>query len=94
MGNIYEERAEWEKTLTAEAKRCLDCAYLVEDGEGEWVCDDCGKPVQEIMLGECPNSVDEDYYTPPRLNLYERTRSAVYATGNRWAIENFHATHD
>ena len=24
---------------------------------------------------------------------YERTRNAVYATGNRWAIENFNATH-
>jgi len=24
---------------------------------------------------------------------YERTRSMVYATGNRWAIENFNATH-
>ena len=24
---------------------------------------------------------------------YERTRRAVYATGNRWAIENFNATH-
>ena len=24
---------------------------------------------------------------------YERTRAAVYATGNRWAIENFNATH-
>lgn len=23
----------------------------------------------------------------------ERTRSKVYATGNRWAIENFEATH-
>ena len=23
----------------------------------------------------------------------ERTRRAVYATGNRWAIENFNATH-
>ncbi len=23
----------------------------------------------------------------------ERTRMAVYATGNRWAIENFNATH-
>ena len=23
----------------------------------------------------------------------ERTRQAVYATGNRWAIENFEATH-
>lgn len=24
---------------------------------------------------------------------YERTRATVYATGNRWAIENFNATH-
>lgn len=26
--------------------------------------------------------------------LYERTKRQVYATGNKWAIENFHATHD
>jgi aldehyde:ferredoxin oxidoreductase len=25
---------------------------------------------------------------------YERTRAAVYATGNKWAIENFNATHN
>lgn len=25
---------------------------------------------------------------------YERTKAQVYATGNKWAIENFHATHD
>jgi hypothetical protein len=25
---------------------------------------------------------------------YGRTRAAVYATGNQWAIENFHATHN
>lgn len=25
---------------------------------------------------------------------YERTKRQVYATGNKWAIENFHATHD
>lgn len=24
---------------------------------------------------------------------FERTRDLVYATGNRWAIENFNATH-
>ena len=29
-----------------------------------------------------------------RQTPYERTRAAVYATGNKWAIENFHATHD
>ena len=27
------------------------------------------------------------------LTPYERTRASVYATGNRWAIENFNATH-
>ena len=29
----------------------------------------------------------------PILSPYERTRAAVYATGNKWAIENFNATH-
>jgi len=27
------------------------------------------------------------------LTPYERCRNSVYATGNRWAIENFNATH-
>lgn len=36
-------------------------------------------------------SDDRDYY---RESAYERTRRQVYATGNKWAIENFHATHD
>lgn len=30
---------------------------------------------------------------PGREGPAERTRRAVYATGNRWAIENFNATH-
>lgn len=25
---------------------------------------------------------------------FERTRASVYATGNKWAIENFNATHN
>ena len=29
-----------------------------------------------------------------RPSPYERLRAQVYATGNKWAIENFHATHD
>ncbi len=28
-----------------------------------------------------------------RPSPYERTRAAVYATGNKWQIENFEATH-
>ena len=31
---------------------------------------------------------------PIRLTPYERTRNAVYSTGNKWAIENFNATHN
>lgn len=33
--------------------------------------------------------------TRPRVRYdhYERTRAMVYATGNKWAIENFNATH-
>lgn len=30
---------------------------------------------------------------PRRETPAERTRRAVYATGNKWAIENFEATH-
>lgn len=32
-------------------------------------------------------------YVPRRASVYERTRALVYATGNKWAIENFEATH-
>lgn len=31
--------------------------------------------------------------TKRRMSPYERTKAAVYATGNRWAIDNFNATH-
>ena len=34
----------------------------------------------------------EKLYTRP-MTPYEKTRAAVYATGNKWAIENFNATH-
>ena len=29
-----------------------------------------------------------------RHDPYSRTKAAVYTTGNRWAIENFEATHN
>lgn len=32
-------------------------------------------------------------YMPRMASTYERTRAMVYATGNKWAIENFEATH-
>ena len=65
------------------------------------VCGKCGKMNFDYIegthyercfcrdCGEVTNVREKIYYSP-----YERTRAAVYATGNRWAIENFHATHD
>ena len=48
-------------------------------GNDKCFCNVCNKeqPTRDIMI-ESP---------------YEKTRRAVYATGNRWAIENFNATH-
>ena len=42
-------------------------------------CHDCEKEVEII----------DKFIMDP----YDRTRAAVYATGNKWAIENFNATH-
>lgn len=36
---------------------------------------------------------EEEYYRSPRSTPYERARAAVYATGNKWAIENWNLTH-
>lgn len=61
------------------------------------VCAKCGSKNIEYLGGErcycsdCKseqNSIDKYIASP-----YERTRASVYATGNRWAIENFNATH-
>ena len=49
-------------------------------GKGVYLCEDCGQVIKE--------------YSERRPTPYERTKAAVYATGNKWAIENFHATHD
>ena len=61
-----------------------DITYLDENNEflegGKCFCRECGKVTDER----------EEFVMSP----YERTRAAVYATGNRWAIENFNATHN
>lgn len=46
------------------------------------------KEVEELPVTQ--SSTPEPFKRP---SAYERTRAAVHATGNRWAIENFHATH-
>ncbi len=40
--------------------------------------------------------VNENYTSRERWveSPYERTRRAVYSTGNKWSIENFNATHN
>ena len=45
------------------------------------ICDECGTVE---ALGSLPHGI---------LSPQERTRVAVMATGNKWAIENFNATH-
>ena len=39
------------------------------------------------------DNLKNDYRITRTNNPYTRTRNAVYATGNKWAIENFNATH-
>lgn len=51
------------------------------------ICDECG--VKEAL---------EDFKNyhqsnKGKTNPYERTRQRVYGSGNKWAIENFEATH-
>ena len=36
--------------------RCTDCACLVCGENGEWVCDEAGKPVTEIDT--CPEGME------------------------------------
>ena len=53
-------------------------------------------------MGECLDDIartwDVEFEEPkplkkPAFSPYERTRAQVYATGNKWQIENFEATH-
>lgn len=46
------------------------------------ICDECG--VMEAL-----ESIPKKHLTPQ-----QRTRNAVYATGNKWAKENFDITHN
>lgn len=43
---------------TKEMVRCKDCAYLVEDENGNWICDDCGREIHEIIDDECSAEAD------------------------------------
>lgn len=55
--------------------------------------DEIIKQIESVRCEETEQKVEvKQNHTKP-LTPYERCRNAVYATGNRWAIENFNATH-
>ena len=62
-----------------------DCSIAYETDKA----DELIKQLESLKRDE---PKEEKPYTRP-LTPYERCRNAVYATGNRWAIENFNATH-
>ena len=33
--------------------RCNSCAYLYEDENGKWICDDCGRDIHFIDDTDC-----------------------------------------
>ena len=51
--------------------------------------------LREMLSGEAARKTNKLADSHQRkLTHYERTRAQVYATGNKWAIENFEATHN
>ena len=38
---------------TKEMIRCKHCAYLVEDDEGNWICDDWQKDIHDVPDEDC-----------------------------------------
>ena len=70
-------------------KRCPKCGRtcdrllaLSRTDNKTMICDECGT---KEALDSLPNGI---------LTPQERTRIAVLAKGNRWAAENFNATHN
>lgn len=51
------------------------------------------KQLESIQSSETPQEEKTKPHHTRTLTPYERCKNAVYATGNRWAIENFNATH-
>lgn len=60
-------------------------------------CPHCGDRLDPGEICDCRKAPRKETPPEPRLRPmrpYDRVRAQVYATGNRWAKENFHATHD
>ena len=62
-------------------------------------CKACGKVDNECYMKHtesgtfCESCYKERTRSERRPSPYERTKSMVYATGNKWAIENWNSTH-
>ena len=55
-------------------------------------CYYCG--AEKVKGENCPECEKGPKVITKAASPYERTRTAVYAAGNKWAIENFNATHN
>lgn len=69
------------------------------------ICPKCGRKFQRllavsrvdnktIICDDCGTMEALDSVPCGRLAPQERTRIAIAATGNKWAMENFNATHN
>lgn len=67
--------------------QCPKCKSfnVVYMGKNVYTCQECNHSYEDYT--------ERKVVRPMRMSPYERTRAAVYATGNKWAIENFNATH-
>lgn len=69
-------------SITYETKDVNELIKLLESHRDDEL-NDSNKQIQK----------EEHEFIHHRESMYEHHRRLVYATGNRWAIENFHATH-
>lgn len=58
------------------------------------ICDDCGTREALDAVGLTEGSSVREAIMSAKQTPYERTRQQVYASGNKWAIANFNATHN
>lgn len=97
MAKIYTFK-EHDVTVSGEKHHLLELCEMLRraDVEGTWG-DLIYKIEYEFDVDGIRSYDDENEPEPEpkpvKQTPQERTRAAVYATGNRWAIENFNDTH-
>ena len=68
----------------------LDRAYEKANSEDRKILEAI---ISHYKYGDFGVEIEEDRHTYTG-TPFERQRAAVYATGNKWAIENWNATHN